>query len=289
MSRIITDNLDYSRPIKLAEDVYWVGFGDALEQLYCNPYLIVDGEEAVLIDGGSRPDFSTVMRKVLQTGISPDSISHLIYHHYDPDLCGSIPNLEDIIDRDDLKLVSKKENNTFIRYYSVRSELICIDDIYHQLTLQSGRVLRFIPTPYAHSAGSFMTYDEKTGILFTSDLFGSIGEKKELDEPWDLFLEFGERCRACENPYPYYKDPDCTQDKAICPWVGICRFNQRNIPSNSALQYALERITEITPKIIAPQHGSILYRHEDIEFITNLLMSLDDVGIDGILKGVLDG
>jgi hypothetical protein len=43
----------------------------------------------LVIDGGSRPDFATVMIKIMQTGIAPKQIQALVYQHYDPDLCGS--------------------------------------------------------------------------------------------------------------------------------------------------------------------------------------------------------
>ena len=45
------------RPFRIAEGIYWVGFHDELSNLHCNPYLLVEGDEAVLIDGGSRRDF----------------------------------------------------------------------------------------------------------------------------------------------------------------------------------------------------------------------------------------
>ncbi|MBU0972000.1 MAG: MBL fold metallo-hydrolase, partial [Proteobacteria bacterium] len=98
--------LDYSRAIEIAQGVFWVGYSDTLSGLHCNPYIIIDNDEAVVIDGGSRPDFPTVMMKILQTGIDPSRIKALIYQHYDPDLCGSIPNYEDIISRADLKIIS---------------------------------------------------------------------------------------------------------------------------------------------------------------------------------------
>jgi flavorubredoxin len=101
---------DYESSVEIAEGIYWVGFYDAPSGLHCNPYLIVDHEEAVVIDGGSRPDFATVMMKILQTGIAPKQIQALVYQHYDPDLCGSIPNFEDIIGRQDLKIISASEN-----------------------------------------------------------------------------------------------------------------------------------------------------------------------------------
>jgi len=96
----------YDQPVKIAEEVYWVGYVDRKRNLHCNPYLVVDGNEAVLIDGGSRPEFSIVMLKILQTGIQPKNILRLIYQHYDPDLCGSLPNFEDIINSEELKIIS---------------------------------------------------------------------------------------------------------------------------------------------------------------------------------------
>lgn len=124
MHDVTNINLNYDRPIKIADDIFWIGFYDVESGLHCNPYLIIDGDEAIVIDGGSRPDFPTVMMKILQTGISPSNIVALIYQHYDPDLCGSIPNFEDIIDRDDLKIITSKCSNRFIRHYSVISPLL---------------------------------------------------------------------------------------------------------------------------------------------------------------------
>ena len=74
MSSAANMNLDYERSVKIADDVYWVGFYDKESGLHCNPYLIIDNDEAVVIDGGSRPHFPVVMMKILQTGISPTSI-----------------------------------------------------------------------------------------------------------------------------------------------------------------------------------------------------------------------
>lgn len=38
------DNLQYANPIEIAEGVYWIGFADSKVGLYCNPYLIIDGD-----------------------------------------------------------------------------------------------------------------------------------------------------------------------------------------------------------------------------------------------------
>ncbi|MBI5593147.1 MAG: MBL fold metallo-hydrolase [Deltaproteobacteria bacterium] len=267
--------LDYNRAISIAEGTYWIGFYDAQSGLHCNPYLIVDGNEAVVIDAGSRPDFSTVMMKILEIGIDASSISALIYQHYDPDLCGSVAHFEDIIDRADLKIISDKENNMFIRHYAVSSRLVSIDSIDHVFQFSSGRKLQFFNTPYSHCAGSFVTYDTKTRVLFTSDLFGSYGDH------WDLFLSLCPECLTCRDPETDMER--CACDRAYCPIPDIFRFHRMIMTSEKALGYAMRIIQEIPVAVIAPQHGSILTDPRDIRFVAQSLALLKGVGIDRIV------
>ena len=67
----------YSFPIEIASGIYWLGYAADNLGLHCNPYLILEGDEAVLIDGGSRDDFSNVMLKILRLGIKPSQITRL--------------------------------------------------------------------------------------------------------------------------------------------------------------------------------------------------------------------
>lgn len=277
MSHLLAQNLNYERPIKLADDIYWVGFADRTRGLCCNPYLIVDGDEGVLIDAGSRPEFSEVMMKVLQTGLAPRQISTLIYQHYDPDLCGSVANFEAIIGRPDLKIISKHENNVFIRYYGVRAKLLCIDELDRKLVLASGRTLRFIPTPYAHMAGSFMTLDERSGTLFTSDLLGGFDTRRERD----LFRQLSDACHACRSTVPPMNEV-CTATNGPCPLSEIVEFHRVEMPSNRALRLACGRVLAAGAKLVAPQHGSVWQSPSDVECIVRHLAALDNVGVDGV-------
>ena len=261
---------DYSKPIEIAQGIYWLGFVDKAHDLYSNPYIIIEGDEAIVIDGGNRPDFSTVMTKILQTGFAPSAITRLIYQHYDPDLCGSIPDFEEIIDRNDLKIISHNANHAFIKYYSVLSELQCIEELNFEFTFKTGRRLRFIRTPYAHCQGSFITYDEKTQTLFSSDIFGS------YDKEWNLYLELFDNCIACDS---YLK---CPLDKH-CYVSGIIDFNKSMMPSDKALQYALERIKILSLKRIAPQHGSLIEGEKNTKILLSIMEKLRGVGIDGIM------
>lgn len=262
---------EYGHPIPIAEGIYWIGFYDRPSGLHCNPYLIVDHDEAVVIDGGSRPDFPVVMMKILRTGITPSAISSLVYQHYDPDLCGSLPNFEDIIDKRDLKVISDKENNMFIRHYSVDSRLLALDGLGHQFRFRSGRTLHFINTPYSHSAGSFITFDPQSGVLFTSDLLGSYGQQ------WDLFLHLEPHCRECK------VFPNCPHGRSYCPVSDITSFHRRIMTSKAALRFALARIQAVPYRILAPQHGSVIPDRADGEAIVALLQSLEGVGIDGVI------
>ena len=61
------ENLDLN-PIEIADGIDWLGYTNNNVGLHCNPYLIQEGGEAVLIDGGSRDDFSFVMLKIRVVG-----------------------------------------------------------------------------------------------------------------------------------------------------------------------------------------------------------------------------
>ena len=262
---------DYESPIEIAEGIYWVGFYDRQSGLHCNPYLIIDNDEALVIDGGSRPDFPTVMMKILQTGIAPNQIKALLYQHYDPDLCGSIPNFEGIIKRPDLRIISETENLMFIRHYSVSSRLFPLEDEDFKFEFSSGRTLQFVKTPYSHSAGSFVTFDPQSKILFSSDLFGSYGTK------WELFLNLRPECLECVDL------ADCPQKRPSCPVNDILDFHRKIMPSRKALRYALEKMLKIPFEKIAPQHGSIVEDKKALTLIFKSLTLLKDVGIDGIV------
>lgn len=255
-------------PVRIADGIYWVGYVDKYRGLHCNPYLIIEGDEAVLIDGGNRDDFSTVMLKILRTGLMPSQITRLIYQHYDPDLCGSLPQLESIINTDSLRIISHKENNVFIHYYSGKTEKLDIHDLGRHYDFATGRRLEFCPTPYCHQPGSFATYDVQTKTLFPSDLFGS------FDIVWKLFLELDETCRECEDP------GTCSLK---CPFDGLVRFHQTIMPSNLALANALDTIERLDIEQIAPQHGSIIRTKEDVKWMIRKLRQINDVGIDHLL------
>ncbi|HOW56611.1 MAG TPA: MBL fold metallo-hydrolase [Smithellaceae bacterium] len=262
--------IKYDRPITVADGIYWVGFYEEATNFHCNPYLVVQGDKVVVIDSGSRPDFAVVMMKILQAGVNPKQISALIYQHYDPDLCGSVPNMVDICENDNLLILSESDNNVFINYYLEKEKHGMLKSIhdFNNIYKLNNRTLQFIETPYSHSPGSFVTYDQNTKTLFSSDLFGSYSRR------WDLFLALDDACIECKD----YNN--CINGKDYCPLPDILSFHQKMIPAGKALQYAMKVIKKLDIDIIAPQHGSIINNKRDIHFLIEKLESLEGVGID---------
>jgi len=262
---------DFNDYVEIAEGIFWVGFADLDAGFHCNPYLIVDNEEAVLIDSGSRNDFSTVMLKIMRTGTNPKNITRLIYQHHDPDLCGNIPHMEAMIDNKELRLISHKYNNFFINYYSTKSPKECIEDIDLHYEFSSGRRLEFIHTPYCHAPGSFMTYDTKSKVLFSSDIFGS------YDSHWELYTKISNRCHNCQST------GDCPVTGRKCLMNGVTEFHKHIMPSVKALRYMLGMVEKLDISLIAPQHGSIFHTADSQEAVIERLKSLESIGIDHYL------
>ena len=265
------NKLDYSDYVEIADGIYWVGFADRKAGLHCNPYLVVEDDEAVLIDSGSRNDFSTVMLKILRTGTNLKNIARLIYHHYDPDLCGNIPHMEEMIGSDDLKILSHYENHIFINYYSPHSPKECIEEMGFVYEFKSRRRLEFIRIPYAHSPGSFVTYDTKTKTLFSSDLFGS------YDVNWDLYADIFDQCGSCD-PVPV-----CPLTDKPCHVVSVWDFHKRVMPSTKSLKNAINRVEALDIMLIAPQHGRIFRTPASAKIIIEKVKELKSAGIDSML------
>lgn len=219
---------DYSGPVAVSRDIWWVGFHDAEADMHCNPYLIVDHDEAVLIDSGSIPQFPSIMRKIIDV-INPSQISIVIASHPDPDVCSNMAVVEDVVERDDLRIAAHSASLRLIRYYGLRSMLYPVDRNNWRVTLKSGRVLEFIHTPHLHFAGSMATWDATSGTLFSSDLFGA------MDHEWQLFGETG-----------YAADMDS--------------WHEMIMPGRAMLGAVLDRFQVLPVERICPQHGSVIER-----------------------------
>jgi len=78
---------------EIAQNIFWVGIKNENGILQCNPYLLTDGDEAVLFDPGSVLDYDGVIRNIKEI-IPLKKIKYVVIHHQDPDLCSAIPLFE---------------------------------------------------------------------------------------------------------------------------------------------------------------------------------------------------
>jgi flavorubredoxin len=218
--------VDYEGAVAITRDIFWVGKHAPDLDLHSNTYLVVEDAETVLIDSGSIPDFPVVMRKIIDV-VNPQTISLIIASHQDPDVCSNMAVVEDVVDRQDLRIAAHSATIRLIRHFGLRSELYAVDAHHWTYTLQSGRVIEFIHTPHLHCAGSIMTFDRKTGTLFSSDLFGA------SNEAWGLFAG------------PQYPEQ-------------MNSWHEVMMPAHHLLQACMTRIEQLPIARICPQHGSVI-------------------------------
>ncbi|MBI4665468.1 MAG: MBL fold metallo-hydrolase [Nitrospinae bacterium] len=238
-----SDDIDVSKPVEIAENIWWIGFNDKNAGFHCNPYLMIDGDEAVVFDPGSIPHFPVVLSKLCKL-VSFNQISNIIVTHQDPDLCASIPRFEELIygTEGQCNVVAHSRATILIAHYGVRSEFYNIDQHDWKLTLKSGRELKFIFTPYLHFPGAYMTYDANSKILFSGDLFGG------FSFDWSLYAN------------EYYME-------------AMKAFHENYMPSNQILRHAMNKLDNLDIKMIASQHGSII--NKDIRKYIDALKNLD--------------
>ncbi len=220
--------LDLTKPIEIAEDVFWVGYVVPNDPFQCHVYLIRNGDESVLIDPGSMITFPVVLEKIYSVTKLRD-IKYIIMHHQDPDIVGCYKTLESIMPkRDDRRVVTHWRAYMLLKHYQWETPFYLIDK--EGWKLKTGdRELEFIFTPYAHFPGAFCTFDKKTKTLFSSDIFGAVS---------DEFMFYAE-------------DRDEYYD-------GVKLFHKHYMPSTVILNHALDQIMSKNPELIAPQHGSII-------------------------------
>ncbi len=236
------DDLDPGRPVEIAERVWWVGHYQPGDPFQCHVYLIEHGDQSILFDPGSALTFRHTLRKI--EAVTPFSnIRYFVCHHQDPDIAAALPLVDQLVSRDDAVVVTHWRAEALLKHYGLSLPFWLVDRNGWQLDL-GGRRLRFIFTPYAHFPGAFCTYDEQTGTLFSSDLFGGFTEGFSLYARDESYFE------------------------ALRP------FHEHYMPSREILDYALTRLQEVPIRRIAPQHGSIIPEHL-VAFMMEKVKTLD--------------
>lgn len=230
-------NLDFTQAIEIAKNIYWIGMYLENDPFQCHPYFIENGNESILVDPGSMLEFDAVVKKI-NTLSSMSNVKYIILHHQDPDLAASVPEMEKLIDRDDLLIITHSRMVPLVKHYLIKSDYYEIDK--HDYKLDRNDLhLEFLTTPYCHSPGAFVTYEPSTKTLFSGDIFGGI------EESWEFYAgdDYFEKAK---------------------------QFHAEYMPSRDIFNYALSKIETLDINLIAPQHGSIIEKERIAPLIAQM-------------------
>jgi len=231
MSNKITDLAGYdgSEPFEVADRVWWVGSIRPDVTFQCHSYLIEAGDNSVLIDPGSVLTIDETLRLAARV-VPLSSIKWVVCHHPDPDIASGLPMVRRALPGDDVRVVTEWRAETLLRYYDARIPFHRVEENEWVLPLSADQRLRFVLTPYLHFPGALCSFEEASGVLFSSDLFGGFTDGSQIVAADDSYFE------------------------AMRP------FHEHYMPSREILAAGLASIKRACGPIalIAPQHGCII-------------------------------
>ena len=233
---------DTDHAVQIAERVWWVGHVLPDDVFQCHVYLLEQGQDSVLLDPGSKLTFAGTLRKIEEV-VPFTHIRYFVCHHQDPDIAAALPLIDEMIERDDAVIVTHWRSRALLKHYDLKLPYRLVEEHDWRLPLQD-RELQFIFTPYAHFPGAFCTFDPRTGVLFSSDLFGGFTDKPSLIAADESYFE------------------------AVRP------FHEHYMPSRDILDFAISQIAQHPLRLIEPQHGSII-PPELVPFMIDRLRHLD--------------
>lgn len=164
---------------KIQDNVYSVGVDDRTshtfealwpipEGISYNSYLL-DDSKVVLFDTVKDIKFSQFLGNITEA-IGDKKIDYLVVHHLEPDHCGSIEMLKKYYP--EMKVIGNSKTVEFLEH--IFPGLEDVEQVEDGQELSTGsHTLIFYKTPMIHWPETMMTYEAKTGCLFSGDAFGS--------------------------------------------------------------------------------------------------------------------
>lgn len=198
-----------------------------------NEYLIVNGDQALMMDPGGSEIFPDVFL-ALSSEFDPVRVSHLFASHQDPDIISSLALWLEF--NPELKCYLSWLWNTFVPHFGgSKDTFVSIPDEGMSMML-GGLALQAVPAHYLHSSGNFHLYDPAARILFSGDVGAALMPPGEDD----LFVkDFDRHIRHAEG------------------------FHRRWMGSNEAKLDWCERVSRMEIDMLCPQHGAI-YQGKDV-------------------------
>lgn len=168
--------------VPIAENIHWIGVNDRTTDLFegmwpiatsgvtYNSFAIKD-EKNVLVDLAKAFKTDDFLEKIDEV-FPVESIDYIIVNHTEPDHTGALPLLCRLSPQAEI-LCSPKAKDMLEGFYGLGERIRTVADS-EELDIGS-RSLVFYHTPFLHWPETMMTYDKKTGVLFSCDAFGGYG------------------------------------------------------------------------------------------------------------------
>lgn len=206
-------------------NVWLHDFGRGLA-IQSNQFLIMDGDEAMILDPGGPKVYPDVFAEATQQ-IGEGRLRYIFLSHQDPDIGTSLNAW--LMDTKADALVSR----LWVRFFPhfgidklLAERLLGIPDEGMWLPLGS-RQLLLLPAHFLHSCGNFQVYDPTSKVLFTGDLGAVVG----VDE--SVVTDFEAHRHHLES------------------------FHRRYMGSSRALKAWVRMVRTLDIEMIAPQHGAM--------------------------------
>jgi diguanylate cyclase (GGDEF)-like protein len=219
-------NPDLAGAVAIAPDVWWVGAMREGLDFQSHVYLIDAGDQSILIDPGSALIVEDVIAKV-DAVVGLANVAWLVCSNTNPDVVGALDRLVAAGLNPRAQIVTHYHDEVFLVHTATPLGFWRIEEHGWRLEV-AGRSLRFESIPYVPEAGSFVTFDEASGVLFSSSLFGGLTPEGEL----------------VARSMDYYE--------------AIRRYHQHFIAGREVLSHALSRVRPLDVRVIAPHHGQVV-------------------------------
>ncbi len=237
----------YDRGIELEDRTWWVGSAMADGTFQSNAYLIEQGDRSVVIDPGSSLCAEQTADKI-NAVVGLRNVRWVVCSQPDVDKVAALTHFLARGLHPEATIVTHWRAHRALRRAGFDLPYRSIDVDQHRLELDD-RNLHFLLTPYLRSAGAFATFDERSKILFSSDLFGS------FESGQSLFVD------------------------AAADIDAIQRFHEYSVASRDVLAHALLAVRAVAPTMIAPQHGRVIASG----FVEGAISALDDLDCGALL------
>ncbi len=241
-------------PVTLFEDdghaVYWLGVCES-SAFRCNTYLVRSGDTGLLIDPGGRPGFAAV-RSALEKIMPVQALTGMVLCHQDPDVAASMTDWLSLLPS--LTVFTTPRTHVLLPAYGAGEYRLHDVEAEPEFVFPSGHRLQFIPAPFLHFPGAFVSFDATSGSLFSGDIWAA------LDFDWRLYVE--------------------SFDEHV-PQMDL--FHLEYMPTNLAARGFVRRVEHLPIRAILPQHGSILRGDQvprALDYLRELRCGLDIIYAD---------